>query len=109
MTIKCKCIGDFFIPMRAESANNREVKKGFVEKCRPLMPEPLTLVDYPIKASVVFYFRGECKCDIDNLAKALLDAMQGRIIKDDKYIKKLSLEIIDHSFMEGIAVTMRKL
>jgi len=62
-----------------------------------------------IRLSAIFHFYNNCSCDIDNLAKSLLDSMNGIIYRDDKQIKKLLLEIIENSFIEGISIIIGKI
>lgn len=46
-------------------------------------------VDYPIKLSINFKFKDRRKRDLDNLTKAVIDAMKGYLYQDDSQIEEL--------------------
>lgn len=52
------------------------------------------LIEYNVEIHLVFGFAGGMIGDIDNYEKAVLDCIQGIIIKNDALIKKLCSEIV---------------
>lgn len=54
-----------------------------------------------LRASFIFYYRGSCQADFDNLLGAACDALQNSgIIADDKLIKYATIEIRENSLTE---------
>lgn len=48
-------------------------------------------VAYPVKVTIWFYRKRMGKCDLDNLSKAVLDAMNGIVFEDDSLVVELHL------------------
>jgi len=63
-----------------------------------IYPRPAQLLCGPIEVKIEFYYKGKTSgycpkyADIDNLAKLVLDALNGIIWEDDKQIVKLLAE-----------------
>ena len=50
----------------------------------------------------------QTKKDIDNLLKSLFDALAGKIIKNDKQIKRVQAEIVEFSLIGGISIEVAR-
>jgi Holliday junction resolvase RusA-like endonuclease len=48
-------------------------------------------VVYPVKVTIWFYRKRQGKCDLDNLSKAVLDALNGIVFEDDSQVVELHL------------------
>ena len=51
-----------------------------------------TVTDKPVAVELVFRLTGGRRPDVDNLAKAVLDAMNGIVFHDDRQVGRLTVE-----------------
>ena len=51
-----------------------------------------TVTDEPVGVELVFRLTGGRRPDVDNLAKAVLDALNGVVFRDDRQIERLTVE-----------------
>jgi crossover junction endodeoxyribonuclease RusA len=52
------------------------------------------IIDYNIELYIKLYFKDKRKRDIDNHSKIILDSLTGIVYLDDKYIKKMTIEML---------------
>lgn len=65
---------------------------GWAAKSARAQDEPTT---FPVRMELIAHFKGKRHADIDNLAKLVLDALQGIIYVNDKQIVSLHLIICE--------------
>ena len=102
---------DIFIPIKGKTGQNASVKRKFISDF--LQISNITKYktrEFNLYANIVFHFTQKCNGDIDNLIKSLFDSIQkAGIIKNDKQIKKMYIEIQENSLIEGISLKLVKL
>lgn len=57
---------------------------------------------------IVFGFKKKTKADIDNLAKAVLDGMNGIVYKDDNQIEWLTVVKYENQKNDGVRITVHE-
>lgn len=102
---------NIFIPLTGRSGANPVMKKKFTADFLKISNiKNYKTKDYNLHADIVFHFAQKCNYDIDNLLKSLFDSIQcAGIIKNDKQIKKMYVEILEDSLIEGISLKLVKL
>ncbi len=66
-------------------------------------------VDYPVKLSIIFKFKDRRKRDLDNLTKAIVDAMKGYLYQDDSQIEELHTYRFLGCGEDSIEIAMKKI
>lgn len=99
------CLLDLFVPIKGRTGSNSKSKQKFTTEFLRLCADRKRPFNFKLKIVVEFHFLENCSSDIDNLLKSLFDSLQAAgVIKNDKLIKKITVEIIEHSIYEGIAI-----
>lgn len=106
---------DVFICLKPVTNTSLRKKREFIKAFKKEIKEQQSKkykkkpTDNIVQIRVIFYFKGECPCDIDNLLKCLLDSMQGVMFVNDKQVKSVIADIEEYSFIEGIALKMTQI
>jgi Holliday junction resolvase RusA-like endonuclease len=62
---------------------------------------PLPFLKGDLKALYLFYFKGKCRSDVDNLGAALQDSAEAvGVYENDRQIKSLSVRVIENTGRE---------
>jgi len=105
---------EIFIPIRPPSGGKSQARQAFIKESRPYIPNiynyelfPFTERKYSIY--ICFMYINDQIIDIDNSIKTILDSLKGRIIRDDRDVKRLIVEVKEHHFEQGIIVQIEEM
>ena len=105
----CPITSSFFNTKKGYRTEFRNQIKEILNKSHPHAFKKINKYD-KFYFFLKFYFKNKkTKVDLDNLAKPILDSFTGIIYKDDTQIFKLYLEKNYNSFIEGIAISFKRL
>ena len=60
-----------------------------------------------LSCKIEAYFKDKRRCDVGNLSKSLLDALQGILYENDKQITVLHIEIIEAKWGDSFLVSLQ--
>ena len=106
---------NIFLEIKPTSGANPVSKKKFDADFKDLIKKEhnknnhRNIVEMDVRVNAIFHFKDEHPGDVDNLLKNLFDGLEGTIIKNDKQIKKISAEIQNNSFVEGISLIVSEI